>query len=130
MRFLFLLFAIFALPAGAQSPMSAAEFEAYVTGKTLTYSRDGSAYGIEEYLDDRRVRWSFLDGECQDGAWYPAGEMICFVYESYDRPQCWTFYRQSAGLRALFMNDPAETALYETRQSTDPMLCLGPKIGV
>ena len=129
MRMVALLLAL-ATPALADTPMSPAEFEAYVTGKTLTYSAGGRAYGIEEYLEDRRVRWSFLDGECQDGEWYPAGDMICFIYEGYPDPQCWTFYREGSGLRALFMNDPMETELYETQASDEPMLCLGPRIGV
>ena len=119
-----------ALPALADTPMSPAEFETYTTGKTLTYASNGRAYGIEEYLENRRVRWSFLDGECQDGSWYPAGDMICFVYDGSGDPQCWTFFREGSGLRALFMNDPDETELYETRASDEPMICLGPKIGV
>lgn len=130
MRSLVLALSLAALPADAEAPMSAAEFEAYVTGKTLTYAADGRAYGVEEYLAGRRVRWSFLDGECQDGEWYPAGDMICFVYENIGLPQCWTFYRDGAGLRARFMNDPSITELYETRQSDEPMQCLGPKVGV
>ena len=110
--------------------MSAPEFEAYTTGKTLTYGANGYAHGIEEYLEGRRVRWSFLDGECQDGEWYPVGEMICFVYDGIGIPQCWTFYDRPGGLLARFENDPEATELFETRQSPEPMLCLGPKIGV
>ena len=78
--------------SGAETPMSAADFEARVTGKTLTYSNEGVAYGAEEYLSDRRVRWSFLDGECQEGRWYVAGDQICFVYDDIPDPQCWRFY--------------------------------------
>ena len=116
--------------AGAGQPMTAEEFEAYTTGRTLTYSAMGVDFGIEEYLENRRVRWSFLDGECEEGVWYPAGEMICFVYETFPDPQCWTFYDEPGGLRALFMNDPEETELYETRASDGPLMCLGPEVGV
>ena len=63
----------------AEAPLSAAEFEARVTGKTLTYSSGGVAYGAEEYLRNRRVRWSFLDGECFEGQWFTSGDQICFV---------------------------------------------------
>jgi hypothetical protein len=119
-----------ALPASAETPMSAAEFEAYVTGRTLTYSVDGIPFGIEEYRKNRRVLWSFLDGVCEEGEWYPAGEMICFVYDSYPEHQCWTFYRRDGGLFARFENDPGATELYETRQSHEPIQCLGPKVGV
>ena len=116
--------------AVAGGPMTAAEFEAYTTGRTLTYSALGQDFGIEEYLENRRVRWSFLDGDCEDGIWYPAGEMICFVYETFPDPQFWTFYDEGGGLRALFMNDPEATELYETRMSDEPLLCLGPEVGV
>lgn len=123
-----LLFA--ALPASAETPLSAAEFEAHVTGRTLTYSAQGMTFGIEEYREGRRVLWSFLDGQCEEGEWYPAGEMICFVYESYPEHQCWTFYLRDGRLLARFRNDPAATELYETRQSPEPMQCLGPEVGV
>ncbi len=115
--------------AGAETPLSAAEFEAYTTGKTLTYTALGQPFGVEEYLENRRVRWSFLDGECQDGTWYPAGELICFAYEGIAEHQCWSFFRGASGLRALYRNDPAQTEVYETRASDEPMLCLGPKVG-
>lgn len=125
-----LLIAVAAAPAIADTPMSAEEFEAYATGKTLTYNALGQPFGVEEYLENRRVRWSFLDGECQDGTWYPMGEMICFAYDGITDHQCWSFFRGVSGLRALYMNDPLQTEVYETRAAEEPMLCLGPKVGV
>lgn len=116
-------------PVRAETPLSASEFEAYTTGKTLTYAAEGRIYGIEEYRTGRRVRWSFLDGECQEGTWYASGEMICFAYESGLEDQCWLFFRDPGGLRARFMNRPGDDDLIETRQSDDPLLCLGPRIG-
>jgi hypothetical protein len=114
----------------AETPLSPQEFEARVTGKTLTYSSGGAAYGAEEYLKGRRVRWSFLDGECQDGRWYVAGEQICFIYDQIPEPQCWQFYTSGSRLLARFENDPARTELYETARADEPLMCLGPKIGV
>ncbi len=119
----------FAVPANAQSPMSASEFEAYTTGKTLYFGQDGMAYGAERYLPDRRVQWSFLDGDCKDGFWYEENSQICFVYEDNLDPQCWTFFRAPAGLRAIFENDPEATTLYEAQQDSKPMLCYGPDVG-
>jgi hypothetical protein len=116
-------------PATAE-PMSAAEFEAYVTGKTLFYGRLGSAYGAEIYRENRRVTWSFLDGDCKEGYWYNEGRNICFVYEDRPEPQCWTFERSPGGLIATFENDPASADLYEAEDLGDEMVCLGPKIGV
>ncbi|MHC9236540.1 hypothetical protein ACX9MO_12980 [Pseudooceanicola sp. 502str34] len=116
-------------PDGAH-PMTAAEFDAYSRGKTFYYGAQGEAYGVEEYLDNRRVRWSFLDGKCQDGRWYEENQMICFVYEDYGDPQCWSFYLGAGGLIARFENDPAQTVLYEVQNSDQPMTCLGPEVGV
>ena len=121
---------VLALPVSAEVPLSAAEFESYTTGKTLYFEADGVSYGIEQYLENRQVRWSFLDGECKDGTWYAQAEYICFEYEDGTGPQCWTFYRSDAGLKARFAGDPPGTELYETRASTEPMQCLGPKVGV
>lgn len=129
-RLLALAVAAAPVAAGAETPMSVPEFEVYTTGKTLYYATDGYAYGIEEYFEGRRVRWSFLDGECQEGEWYPAGDMICFVYDGIGDPQCWTFYDRPGGLLARFENDPEETELVETKQTKDPLTCLGPKTGV
>ncbi|MFD1344221.1 hypothetical protein [Litorisediminicola beolgyonensis] len=127
---LLLLLTSTALGAAAETPMTAAEFDAYVTGKTLFFGSGGQAYGAEEYKPDRRVIWSFLDGDCREGEWYPSGEQICFTYVHDPDPQCWSFYRAPGGLRAVFENDPTRTVLYEARQSAEPMWCLGPEVGV
>ncbi|MBN7787364.1 hypothetical protein JYP51_20740 [Ponticoccus gilvus] len=119
-----------ALPAMAAEPMSASDFESYVTGKTLYYGESGQSYGVEEYLPDRQVRWSFLDGQCKDGFWYEDAGQICFVYEDNPDPQCWSFYREGGSLRAVFENDPTSTTLYEAQQDDKPMLCYGPDVGV
>ena len=131
----FVLYALFVLamlspPAQAQQSLSAAEFEAYTTGKTLFYGRDGAAYGAEEYLDNRRVRWSFLDGKCKDGRWYEEQGQICFVYEDNPDPQCWTFEQGTTGLIARFQGLSSGTDVYEAQDSDEEMLCLGPEVGV
>jgi hypothetical protein len=131
MRIFFLILCtLVALPAAAQPLMSAEEFDAYTRGKTLYYGTGSEPYGAEIYLPDRRVRWSFLDGECKDGEWYEDGGLICFVYEDGPAPQCWSFQRGSRGLIARFENDPAVTPLYEANESTEELLCLGPEVGV
>ncbi|WP_299613843.1 hypothetical protein [uncultured Tateyamaria sp.] len=116
--------------SAAADPMTAAEFEAYVTGKTLYYGRSGEAYGAEIYHENRRVTWSFLDGECKEGRWYDEGPLICFVYEDRPDPQCWTFERGAGGLIATFENNPDSAELYEAQDVGEEMICLGPKIGV
>ena len=119
-----------AVSVAAQSPMTAAEFDAYTRDKTFYYGNQGQAYGAEEYLENQRVIWSFLDGKCQDGIWYQQGEMICFIYDGVDDPQCWSFTQSAGGLVARFQNDPEQIELYEVEKSHEPMLCLGPEIGV
>ncbi len=129
MRFAILMTAAIAFPAAADAPIDANEFDALTRGKTLTYSSNGFDFGAEEYLEDRRVRWTFLDGECFDGTWYESGELICFAYEGFTEDQCWTFQSGPGGLVAQFENDPSSRPVYQTRESREPLLCLGPKVG-
>lgn len=115
---------------GGDSPMTAAEFEAYATGKTLSYAQDGAVWGSEQYLPGRRVIWAFTEDDCQYGRWYEDRGHICFTYSNDPTPQCWRFYREDAGLRAEFIDDPASTILSEVRQTTEPLHCTGPEVGV
>ncbi|MEM6372370.1 MAG: hypothetical protein AAF727_06275 [Pseudomonadota bacterium] len=131
MRFILIVTTLMSTCVAAMAgPMTAAEFEAYVTGKTLYYGRAGAPYGAEIYHENRRVTWSFLDGECKEGYWYDDGPNICFVYEDRDEPQCWTFERGSGGLIASFENNPQSEALYEAQDLGEEMVCYGPKVGV
>lgn len=120
-----------ALPTLAMDRMTAEAFDRYTQGKTFYYGAGGQPYGVEEYLDNRRVRWSFLDGQCKDGTWYEENGQICFVYEDLGSPQCWSFYLGAGGLVARFENQSGGgTELYEVETSGEPMQCLGPEIGV
>lgn len=125
------LLCLIALPvAAAETPMSGAEFEAYTEGRTLYFYNQGQAYGAERYKPGRGVSWSFLDGQCKDGTWYEQGRFICFLYEDNPDPQCWTFYKEPNGLRALFEDSESGTELYEAGDADKPMLCYGPDVGV
>lgn len=127
---LFLLALIPGAVLAAERPLTATEFERIVSGKTFDYANGGVAYGAEEYLDNRRVRWTFLDGECTEGEWYASGEQICFIYESIPNPQCWYFYDRGDQLTARFVGQAETTELFETSRRDEPLQCLGPKIGV
>lgn len=118
-----------ALPAAAAQPMSGGEFEAYVTGKTLTYADSGQPYGVERYLPGRRVVWAFVGDECRYGTWYEADGQICFLYENDPGAQCWTFQRTGAGLRAHFVGDPDGAPLVEVEEDPDALHCPGPDVG-
>ena len=110
--------------------VSPEEFERLVTGKTYSYGDGLSVYGAETYFDNRRVRWSFLNGDCTDGEWYVSGEQICFVYDDIPRPHCWQFYMKGGRLTAKFENNPNSTEIYETEQRDEPLYCKGPDVGV
>lgn len=129
MRAVALALALAAAPALAQEPMTGAAFEAYTTGRTLTYGTGGTVYGGEDYLANRKVRWSFLDGRCLEGSWYDDGPQICFVYADDPAPVCWEFYETPSGLIAYLNGDQAE-ALYEIGEAEEPLFCLGPEVGV
>lgn len=123
------LLCLFPLPALAA--MTGEEFDAFVTGKTLTYAEGSQVYGIEEYLPGRRVRWAFLSDQCQEGTWYEKAGQICFVYEGRpEDPQCWIFEEQSGRLSARFVGDEDGRQLYVVDQSDTPLICRGPDVGV
>ena len=127
MKTLFPLLLI-ASPAFSETPMDGDEFEALVTGKTLTFSAGVSAYGTEYYAPNRRVIWAFSDGACVTGEWYEevtdTGPNICFVYENSTEPQCWQVFDVDGKIRADFMNTPGTTVLYEAVE-TEPLICGG-----
>lgn len=124
-----LIFILMASPVFAEGPMNAAEFDAYTQGKTLTFGVTGDqAYGIEQYQPNRRVVWSFLDGDCSNGVWYESKGSICFRYDHDPEPKCWHFYDEPNGLRAVFTNRPTMSALYEAQDSQEPLICPGPDL--
>jgi len=130
MRILFFL-ALILVPLPALAQMSAADFEDYVTGRTLTYTDNGTVYGIEEYLPGRRVRWAYIGDQCREGYWYEAEGQICFVYDDRpEAPQCWQFTERGGRLSALFVGSENGRQLYEAEKSIEPMVCLGPEVGV
>ncbi|SDE46004.1 hypothetical protein [Limimaricola pyoseonensis] len=121
---------LLALPATAQeASLSPEEFAARVDGRTLTYHSGGAPYGIERYGPGRAVTWSFLDGRCLEGEWYPNAGAICFDYEDGTGPECWRFYDEGGRLRAEFVNDPDAPVLYEVEEAEGPLLCQ-PEVGV
>jgi hypothetical protein len=126
----YLIFLVLAAPAFADDAMNATEFDAYTKGKTITFGVAGDdAYGIEQYQDNQRVIWSFLDGECSNGVWYESKGNICFRYDFDPDPKCWKFYDEPNGLRAVYMNRPNTSVLYEALENGKPLICPGPNLG-
>ncbi|WP_019955660.1 hypothetical protein [Yoonia vestfoldensis] len=119
----FLLLLLLATPAAAQDKMSAEEFDAHVTGRTITFHTDiNPLYGIEAYLQGRRVMWSAFDGTCKYGVWYESKGDICFRYEDNPEPQCWATYLENGRIRAEFTNVPFGTIIFET-DADEPLIC-------
>lgn len=116
--------------AGAETPLSAEAFEAHVTGRTITFQRHGRIFGVEQYLTDRRVRWSVQPDLCQYGIWYARDDDICFVYEDDPLPSCWTFWLRDGALVALSTLDSPGQELYEVDSNQTPLPCPGPDVGV
>ena len=125
-----LLACLLTAPASADTPITAEAFEAHVTGKTITYQQFDYIFGIEEYLPDRKVRWSVAPNECQYGSWYPQDDYICFVYEYDPTPSCWTFWLKDGALVALSDSAAPGEELYEVAADNTPLPCPGPDVGV
>lgn len=116
--------------AAADGPLSAPEFEALSTHRTLGYALGGEVYGAEQYLPGRRVLWAFRGQECRKGHWYEEAGQICFVYDHDPAPQCWTYFRDGTGLRALFAGDPPGAEAATVAELPDAVVCPGPDVGV
>lgn len=119
-----------AAPLSAQEIMAPDAFEAFTSGKTLYFSKKGEPYGAEQYFNDRRVIWTFLDGRCERGAWFAEGEQICFVYETQDSAQCWYFLETEDGKRARVVGADPEDDLTVEGEDTRDLNCPGPGVGV
>jgi hypothetical protein len=117
-------------PALAQTPMTAEEFDAYATGKTLDYFADGQVFGREVYLPGRQVRWAYTDDECRLGRWFPKGDQICFLYEGDPEQKCWRIWHNGAGLAASYATDTPDIPPRAVRETTEPLACPGPDLGV
>ena len=121
-----LLLILSATTAAAQMALTAEEFEDRVTGRTLDFGYDGQTpYGLERYMANRKVLWSWGDGTCQAGRWYEEEGNICFVYDHEPRPQCWRYFDVDGGIMAIFMNEGAAggTVVYEMAETDREMIC-------
>lgn len=128
------LIILLALPAQADPPqpnlgppLTAAEFDAYATGKTLSYAQSGTIWGTEQYLPGRQVLWAPTNQTCEYGTWHDDNGAICFEYEASPGPNCWLFYMGPQGLLAQFIG--GGTLLSEIANSAEPLNCPGPLIG-
>jgi hypothetical protein len=126
-----LLATLVARPAAAELPLTAEDFDALTLGQTMTWAEFGQVYGVEQYLEGRRVRWTVLGEDCVAGHWYPRGQAICFVYDDDPGdPACWTITLAGPGLLAVDTEDPPGAAPVVIEPAAEPMPCFGPEVGV
>jgi hypothetical protein len=125
-----LILCLSGLPAFAESPLTGEAFDALTRGRTMSWAEFGSVYGVEQYLPDRKVRWTVLGDECKTGHWYMDGPEICFQYEGDPAPDCWTITASGSGMLARYRGNPASQAPVEVRETTETMACFGPEVGV
>ncbi len=119
-----LLLIVLAVPAQAQQSMTAAEFEAYAEGKTLSYSHTGlPPYGTERYMANRRVIWTTIDGRCTTGIWFDSKDKICFRYEDDPTYKCWNFYADGDQLIGYFEGETAVPYLIDIIDDNDLFQC-------
>jgi hypothetical protein len=113
-----------ATPAAAEAPLTAAEFDAYVTGKTISFGNTGDqTFGVEMYLPNQRVIWSATPGVCTNGVWYESKGDICFKYDGDPEPKCWAVYADPNGLRAVYTTRPDTTVIFEATDEVQPLIC-------
>ena len=120
----------FAAPAFADEPLNADQFDALTLGRTMTWSEFGAVYGIEEYLPNRRVRWSAVGDDCKLGHWYAEAGAICFRYEDDPEPDCWIVTQSGTDLFARYLTNPPEIDPVKVQDAPAPMSCPGPEVGV
>lgn len=124
---------LLASPAAADTLLTAEEFDRLTLGRTMTWAEFGTVYGVEQYLPDRRVRWTVLGDDCKTGHWYHQdGQAICFKYEDDLAPDCWeiTALASGADLLARYSTDGPGTAPVVVRETHEPLACFGPDVGV
>ena len=119
-----------ALPARAETPLTADAFDAATVGQTLTYDYGNGIFGTEEYLTDRRVRWAFEGDLCIYGDWYQDDDQICFIYENDPTPACWLYFLDNGKVRGRYMGEGGGWEIVESARDGGPLPCAGPDVGV
>lgn len=122
MRTLLTILMLTATTAISQTPMTAEEFDEYVTGKIIVFGSEGTPdYGVEHYMSNQRVRWSAFNGQCLDGVWYYYPPSICFAYAGVEEHQCWKVYATPDGLEAR--HSISGQLIFEGREDPSALVC-------
>ncbi len=110
------------------SRLSPDAYETYTRGYTIVFQQDGQIIGAEQYLSDRQVVWTFVDGNCTRGEWYVRNGAICFAYENSSDDPCWYADLVEGGLRVSFAQNP-QIQQFEKYKSTQPIQCANTYLG-
>lgn len=107
--------------AGQERPLTGAEFEAFVQGRTMDTYNETGIFGVESFLPNRRALWR--DSErCLKGTWTEADGIVCYTYEGEDGRFCSSFYDRGGWLigfaDGIWGNDPIML-----HPSDDPVTC-------
>jgi hypothetical protein len=121
---------LLASPVLAEKPLTADEFDRLTQGRILSWREFGQTYGVEQYLPDRTVRWTFVGDDCKTGHWYPVGEAICFQYEDRDSPVCWVITAPGGTIEARLVGNPPDWDPVLLEDMNEPLACFGPEVGV
>lgn len=115
---------LLASPALAETPITADQFDAFASGKTLIWSQDGQAYGLESYLPGRKLLWSEEGGTCLSGSYAQAANgQICFTYDDATPPDCWLLYPAGDALHGTLQSDAEPRPDYGISVSPTPLDC-------
>jgi hypothetical protein len=128
MRLALALLCLATAATAAETQMTVAEFEAWSTGKTLTYTLDGALWGSEMHGTDRATMDDGDGDICRAGLWYPQGNDICFSYEMDPGPFCWRFFTDGNQVFAQYA-DGSDAPRYAVTLSDTPVSCT-PEVGV
>lgn len=119
---------MFALPAGAEQPMTPKDFREYAEGYTLYFEEGGEPFGSESFEPGGATKWRYNDGSCIEGIWKPHGAQICFYYGDAQGVLCWRMLRDGDDIIARLLGE-AENAGMElriTRRDRKPLICGAP----
>ena len=114
----------------AETIITPDQFEKLSTGKTLYFTYGGQPFGVEQFFENRRSKWRFEDGHCEDGEWFAENDLICFNYERNLDTQCWHFLKTDDGFGARAEGASPNDILKLDRIDSKPLICSGEGLSV
>ncbi|KAB7615502.1 hypothetical protein F9L33_01690 [Amylibacter sp. SFDW26] len=117
-------------PSFAETIVTPDQFEKLSTDKTLYFSFEGKPFGVEQFFKDRRSKWRYEDGTCEDGEWFADNDLICFNYDGGLETICWHFLKTDDGYAARAEGAPKNEVLKLESIDTKPLLCSGKGLAV